>query len=53
LGARAVNSVSKNTDYVVAGENPGSKFKKAKELGITILGEDDFLKLISDYKTKK
>jgi len=47
LGGRAVNSVSKNTDYVVSGENPGSKFKKAKELGVKIVGEEEFSKLIS------
>ncbi len=53
LGARAVNSVSKNTDYVVVGENPGSKFEDAKKLGVLILGEKEFLKLISDYKPRK
>ncbi len=50
LGARAVNSVSKNTDYVVVGENPGSKFKDAKKLGVKVIGEREFLKLISDTK---
>jgi len=48
LGARAVNSVSKSTDYVVVGENPGSKFEEAKDLGVPILGEEEFLKLISE-----
>jgi len=49
LGARAVNSVSKTTNYVVAGKNPGSKFAKAKDLGVKIVGEEEFLKLISTY----
>ncbi len=42
LGGRASASVSKKTDYVLAGENAGSKLTKAQELGITILTEDDF-----------
>jgi BRCT domain type II-containing protein len=39
--------VSKNTDYVVVGSDPGSKFDKAKELGVTILDEAGFEKLIA------
>jgi DNA ligase (NAD+) len=50
LGARATSSVSKNTDYVVVGENPGSKFEDAKKLDVRILGEEEFLKLISEKK---
>ncbi|MBI4410905.1 MAG: NAD-dependent DNA ligase LigA [Deltaproteobacteria bacterium] len=46
LGGRAIDSVSKKTDYVVAGANPGSKFDKAKKLGVTILDEKEFLKMI-------
>jgi DNA ligase (NAD+) len=42
-GGRASGSVSKNTDYVVTGNSPGSKYKKAKELGIKILTEDEFI----------
>jgi DNA ligase (NAD+) len=38
--------VSKNTDYVVVGAEPGSKYDKAKSLGITILDEDAFEKLL-------
>lgn len=41
LGAKVSSSVSKNTDYVIVGENPGSKYDKAVELGLKILGENE------------
>jgi DNA ligase (NAD+) len=47
LGGHVTGSVSKKTDYVVAGREPGSKFDKAKELGISILNEAEFRKEIS------
>ena len=46
LGGKAAGSVSKKTSFVVVGENAGSKERKARELGITILSEDDFLAMI-------
>ncbi len=46
LGGHPSSTVSKKTDYVVAGRDPGSKYEKAKKLGVKIISEDDFLKLI-------
>jgi len=46
LGGRAVSSVSKNVDYVVIGENPGSKYEKANSLGLNILTEKEFEEII-------
>ncbi len=46
LGGKVSGSVSKKTSFVVVGENAGSKERKARELGITILSEDDFLEMI-------
>ena len=46
LGGKAAGSVSKKTSFVIVGENAGSKERKARELGIPILTEDDFLEMI-------
>ncbi|MGF3554183.1 MAG: NAD-dependent DNA ligase LigA [Thermoplasmatota archaeon] len=46
LGGRVSSSVSKNTDYVVVGKNPGSKYEKAKKLGLKIINEEEFKKMI-------
>lgn len=43
FGGKASSSVSKKTDYIVVGENPGSKAAKAKELGVKIISEDELL----------
>jgi DNA ligase (NAD+) len=48
LGAKAVGSVSKKTDYVVVGADPGSKADQARALNLMLLDENEFLKLIGD-----
>jgi DNA ligase (NAD+) len=47
MGAKIGNTVSKNTDFVIVGENPGSKVKKAMELNIKIINQDEWIKIIS------
>ncbi len=50
-GAKATSSVSRNTDYLVVGENPGSKYQKALELGVKILTEQEFIELLKQTES--
>jgi DNA ligase (NAD+) len=47
MGGGVADAVSKKTDFVVVGENPGSKADRARELGVQILSEEDFLRMVS------
>jgi DNA ligase (NAD+) len=46
LGAKVAGSVSKKTDYVIAGADAGSKARKARDLGVTVLSEDEWLEMV-------
>jgi DNA ligase (NAD+) len=48
LGGKVSGSVSKKTSYVVVGENPGSKFEKAKTLGVKCITEEEFLRIVEE-----
>jgi len=48
LGAKVTNSVSKKSDYVIYGEDAGSKFDKAKQLGVTLMREDEMWELVGE-----
>ena len=51
LGGEVSSSITKRTDYVVAGQSPGSKFKKAKDMRITIIDEEEFLRFVGINKS--
>ena len=53
FGAIISKTLNKKIDYLVVGDNPGSKFQKAQELGINIINENDFIILINDLKAIK
>ena len=46
-GGKAMSSISKNTDYLIVGKEPGSKLKKAEDLGVKVITEDDFFEMIN------
>ncbi len=47
MGGKVTGSVSGKTDYLLIGENPGSKFDRAKELGVNVIGEQELRQMVS------
>jgi DNA ligase (NAD+) len=47
-GGKTLSSVSKKTDYVIAGKDAGSKLAKAQKLGVAVIDEDAFVKMLAD-----
>ncbi|MEK6734602.1 MAG: NAD-dependent DNA ligase LigA, partial [Pseudomonadota bacterium] len=52
LGMKVLSSISKNTDFVIVGSEAGSKLAKAKELGLKVISEDEWLKMVNSNYTK-
>jgi DNA ligase (NAD+) len=52
-GGRAVSSVSKETDYLIAGKDPGSKYQKASGLGVQIFDENEFVEFLKENDIKE
>jgi len=50
LGGIVASSVNKNTDYIILGENPGSKADKAREIGVLLFSESEFLEFLESYE---
>ncbi|RJS79361.1 NAD-dependent DNA ligase LigA, partial [Methanophagales archaeon] len=48
LGGKVTSSVSKKTDYVIAGEEAGSKLVNAKKLGVRVIGEEEFMEMVKE-----
>jgi DNA ligase (NAD+) len=48
LGGTAAEGLSARVSYLVAGEDPGAKLERARKLGVTVLTEDEFLRMVTD-----
>ncbi|RLG11426.1 DNA ligase (NAD(+)) LigA [Candidatus Pacearchaeota archaeon] len=53
LGGKVTESVSRNVDYVVVGENPGSKYRKAQQLGVKTINEKEFLEMLNQAERSR
>jgi len=52
-GGNVTGSVSKNTDFLLAGESAGAKLEKARELGVKVLSEEEFIKMLGPQPRAK